>query len=62
MIDVGAAGKGYLVDLVCDILRHEGLTEFAVDASGDLRREVAIRCASAWSTHMTRRAWLGCVI
>lgn len=37
VIDVGAAGKGYLVDLLCGILRDEGLDEFVVDAGGDLR-------------------------
>jgi thiamine biosynthesis lipoprotein len=36
VIDVGAAGKGYLVDLVAGVLRTHGLTEFVVDASGDL--------------------------
>jgi len=36
VVDVGAAGKGYLVDIVACILREEGLTSFLVDASGDL--------------------------
>jgi len=36
VLDVGAAGKGYLVDLVSGILREAGLTEFVVDASGDI--------------------------
>ncbi|MCS5722758.1 FAD:protein FMN transferase [Herbiconiux sp. CPCC 203407] len=36
VIDVGAAGKGYLVDLVAGVLREHGRTEFVVDASGDL--------------------------
>jgi len=35
-LDVGAAGKGYLVDLVADLLREGGHTRFVVDASGDL--------------------------
>ena len=35
-VDVGAAGKGYLVDLVADVLREHGLTEFTIDASGDM--------------------------
>lgn len=44
-IDVGAAGKGYLVDIISEILRETGLTEFIVDASGDLRHlsEVGIQ-------------------
>ncbi|WP_197040990.1 FAD:protein FMN transferase [Chondromyces apiculatus] len=37
VIDVGAAGKGYLVDLVADILREDGFLSFVVDGSGDLR-------------------------
>jgi thiamine biosynthesis lipoprotein len=37
VIDVGAAGKGYLVDIVAGILREEGYTSFLVDGSGDLR-------------------------
>ncbi|HEY0259192.1 MAG TPA: FAD:protein FMN transferase [Lacisediminihabitans sp.] len=36
LIDVGAAGKGYLVDLVGEILRENGVHEFVIDASGDL--------------------------
>lgn len=35
-IDVGAAGKGYLVDLVGEILRDNGIERFVIDASGDL--------------------------
>ena len=37
-IDVGAAGKGQLVDLVLDALVAAGVEEAVVDASGDLRR------------------------
>ena len=36
-LDVGAAGKGYLVDLVGDLLAARGVTETLVDASGDVR-------------------------
>ena len=35
-VDVGAAGKGYLVDLVADVLREHGISEFTIDASGDI--------------------------
>ncbi len=38
VIDVGAAGKGYLVDIVSALLREAGFTRFVVDASGDLRQ------------------------
>ncbi|RLJ86999.1 FAD:protein FMN transferase [Planococcus citreus] len=36
VIDVGATGKGYLVDIVSGILREAGFTDFVVDGSGDL--------------------------
>lgn len=37
VIDVGAAGKGYLVDLLSAPLQEAGHTRFVVDGSGDLR-------------------------
>ncbi|GAA4675940.1 FAD:protein FMN transferase [Frondihabitans cladoniiphilus] len=37
LVDVGAAGKGYLVDLVCGVLDDFGVDEYVVDAGGDLR-------------------------
>ncbi|MFI1855495.1 FAD:protein FMN transferase [Streptomyces sp. NPDC020480] len=37
VIDVGAVGKGYLVDLLSAILREADHTRFVVDGSGDLR-------------------------
>lgn len=36
-LDVGAAGKGLLVDLVGDELAAHGLADSVIDASGDLR-------------------------
>jgi FAD:protein FMN transferase len=36
LLDVGAAGKGHLVDLVAQVLREHGVHEYVVDASGDL--------------------------
>ncbi|MEO8529395.1 MAG: FAD:protein FMN transferase [Pseudolysinimonas sp.] len=46
VLDVGAAGKGYLVDLVSDLLLEGGVAEHIVDASGDLRtRGVPMRIA-----------------
>lgn len=35
-IDVGAAGKGYLVDIVGGVLAEFGITDYVIDASGDL--------------------------
>ena len=37
VIDVGAAGKGYLVDIISAILQQAGVARFVVDAGGDLR-------------------------
>lgn len=37
VIDVGAAGKGYLVDLITAVLCRTGVGRFVVDGSGDLR-------------------------
>ncbi|MEJ1229985.1 MAG: FAD:protein FMN transferase [Galbitalea sp.] len=36
LVDVGAAGKGYLVDLVAAVLRDAGIESYLIDASGDL--------------------------
>ncbi|KQV29329.1 hypothetical protein ASC97_23670 [Rhizobium sp. Root1203] len=35
-IDLGAVGKGYLVDLISRLLVNEGFDAFTVDASGDI--------------------------
>jgi thiamine biosynthesis lipoprotein len=46
LLDVGAAGKGYLVDLVSDLLTGAGLDRHVIDASGDLvARGVPLRVA-----------------
>jgi thiamine biosynthesis lipoprotein len=37
LLDIGAAGKGYLVDLVSELLIGLGVGTHVVDASGDLR-------------------------
>jgi thiamine biosynthesis lipoprotein len=36
LLDFGAAGKGYLVDLVAQVLREWDITQFCVDAGGDM--------------------------
>lgn len=38
VVDIGAAGKGQLVDLVAAELRSHGQGDFMIDASGDLLR------------------------
>ncbi len=37
LLDVGAIGKGYLIDLVSEILEQEGIDSYCVDAGGDIR-------------------------
>lgn len=41
LLDVGAAGKGYLVDIVSGMLLAAGHEEFTVDGSGDIRHHGA---------------------
>ena len=36
VLDVGAAGKGYLVDIVGRLLDAAGVGAFVIDASGDI--------------------------
>jgi len=36
LLDFGAGGKGYLVDIVSELLKKEGVTEYCVDAGGDM--------------------------
>jgi len=36
VLDFGAAGKGYLVDIVANLLMDEGVHDFCIDAGGDL--------------------------
>lgn len=36
ILDFGAAGKGYLIDIVADIIRAEEVSSFCVDAGGDM--------------------------
>ncbi|MFJ9714205.1 FAD:protein FMN transferase [Streptomyces sp. NPDC101234] len=37
VLDIGAAGKGHLVDIVAGLLRDAGTSRFVIDAGGDLR-------------------------
>lgn len=36
MLDFGAGGKGYLVDILGKLLKDEGITEFLINAGGDI--------------------------
>jgi thiamine biosynthesis lipoprotein len=55
VIDVGAAGKGHLVDLVSEMLRAAGVTDYVIDGSGDLRHSGQCPSASGSSTPSTPR-------
>ena len=37
LLDFGAGGKGYLVDIVSEVLEDNGIKSYCVDASGDMR-------------------------
>ena len=39
MLDIGAAGKGYMVDILATILDEHLITDYVIDASGDLRHK-----------------------
>jgi len=39
LLDVGAAGKGYMVDIIATILDEQLITDYVIDASGDLRHK-----------------------
>jgi thiamine biosynthesis lipoprotein len=36
MLDFGAAGKGYLIDLVAKVIEEQGIASYCVDAGGDM--------------------------
>jgi len=39
MLDFGAAGKGYMVDILATILNEHLISDYVIDASGDLRHK-----------------------
>jgi len=39
LLDVGAAGKGYMVDIIAAILDEHSVRDYVIDASGDLRHK-----------------------
>ncbi len=41
ILDVGAAGKGYMIDIIAEILGESNINEYVIDASGDLRQKGA---------------------
>lgn len=41
LLDFGAGGKGQLVDLVSAVIEQAGITDYCVDAGGDLRQRTS---------------------
>ena len=39
VLDVGAAGKGYLVDIIAALLEENNITEYTIDGSGDIKQK-----------------------
>jgi len=39
LLDVGAAGKGYLVDIIGELLEEQGTIAYCIDAGGDILRK-----------------------
>jgi thiamine biosynthesis lipoprotein len=39
MLDFGAAGKGYLIDIIGQLLESLGINSFCIDASGDILQQ-----------------------
>ncbi len=37
LLDFGAMGKGYLIDIIGELLEKNGISEYTVDAGGDIR-------------------------
>jgi thiamine biosynthesis lipoprotein len=45
VIDLGAVGMGYLIDLVAEVLEENGFEEFVIDGSGDIRYRGSVELA-----------------
>jgi thiamine biosynthesis lipoprotein len=55
LLDVGAAGKGYLVDIISQLIEHAGITSFCVNAGGDiLSRNASTNLANVGLEHPTQ--------
>ncbi len=52
LLDVGAAGKGYIIDIVASIISESGINEFFVNAGGDiLQKSKKSKAASVGLEH-----------
>ena len=45
LLDLGAAGKGYLVDIIGEMLEAKGVIDYTINASGDIRHRSASKAA-----------------
>lgn len=61
VLDFGAAGKGYLVDIVAEKLEQAGVAEYVIDASGDMRLRGSGQVIGLENPHDTTRV-LGTVL
>jgi thiamine biosynthesis lipoprotein len=41
LLDFGAAGKGYLIDIVGEVIEKNGVSDYCIDAGGDIRYRIA---------------------
>lgn len=55
VLDFGAAGKGYLVDIVAEMLEQAGVVEYVIDASGDIRLHGSEQVIGLENPHDTTR-------
>ncbi len=66
-LDFGAVGKGFLVDLLAEMLHNAGIWDFTIDAGGDIYvgtnrhnyQEQAEPAASSHTSHTSRVARIG---
>ena len=56
LLDFGAAGKGYLVDIVASMLRDGGVEDFVINAGGDIWVEKGPVSVALEDPHDTERA------
>lgn len=54
LLDFGALGKGYLVDLLAQLLREQGIKAFCLDASGDMSYQQTGRYLEVGLEHPVR--------
>lgn len=43
LFDIGAAGKGYAVDIIAELLEKNGIKDYIIDASGDIKHHSSVK-------------------